>query len=124
MATTEPSGLTAKQEAFIVNLLAAPSVAAACRKSKISARTVWRWMQKRAFTEALRAARRKVTEKALVHLTTTATAAASALRRNLRCGDAGQEVRAALGILEMVRDDAIEDRLAALESKLFTGPEQ
>jgi Helix-turn-helix domain of transposase family ISL3 len=86
--------LTRRQEQAIAALLAEPTLAAAAARCGVAETTLWRWMQIPTFEAAFRAA--------VASLQHAATDAVSCLRRNLDCGQAGAEVRAAAVILEHV----------------------
>jgi hypothetical protein len=112
--------LTRLQSVLIVNLLTCPTYAKAASKTGINEATVYRWLGLPAFQAAYRAARRKIIDAAVFKLAKLAGKAVDALERNLRCGDAGQEIRAALGVLEHVRglaSDELEERLGRLEER-------
>jgi hypothetical protein len=117
--------LTRKQDAAVAALLATPTLARAAEKAGVGESTLRRWLSLPAFQAEFRAARRKVVEHAVGQLQCSAAAAAATLRRNLRGGKAGDQTRAALGILGHAID-AVElvdlvERVEALESKLTGG---
>jgi hypothetical protein len=92
--------LTRKQEATIAGLLSCRTIRAAARKAGIAERTLRGWLKLPAFVAAYRSARRQVLEQAIGQLQRSCDAAVKALQRNLKCGHAGTEVRAAVAILD------------------------
>jgi hypothetical protein len=92
--------LPRKQEDAIAALLAAPTVTAAAELVGIGERTLRRWLRDAAFLNAYRHARRKVVESAIGRIQNATGEAVDALRRNLTCGRAGDEIRAAVAILD------------------------
>src|SRR5947208_3667217 len=92
--------LSRKREQAIAALLAAPTVKKAAARAGVSERTLQLWLADPDFREAFRAARRRVLEGAVANLQHASRAAVATLRRNLRCGAAAVEVRAAVAILE------------------------
>lgn len=111
-----------KQEAAIIALLQAPTIEEAAKVCGIGESTLWRWMQQPDFQAAYRDARRRVVEAALAGLQQAAGEAVGALRKNLTCGQAGTEVRAAVAILEQAVKATelleLEERIARLEEAL------
>src|SRR5262245_59137828 len=114
--------LSRKQEALIANLLTLPSYAAAARATGISECTLYRWMRLAQFQSAYREARGRVVSHAVARLASLSGEAAEALGRNLTCGLASAEIRAATSILENLRAMAshaeLEERLAKVEQRL------
>lgn len=112
-------------EAAILALLQQPTVEAAAKACDVGAVTLWRWMQRPDFQAAYRDARRRALEAAIAALQQAAGEAVETLRRNLRCGHAGAEVRAAVAILEQAHKGAelldLEERIEALEEALRQG---
>jgi len=88
-----------KQEALIAALLTEPSHASAAARAGVSEATLHRWLRLPDFQAAYRLARRGVVETAIGRLQQATGKAVDALERNLTCGQAGSEIRAALGIL-------------------------
>jgi hypothetical protein len=89
-----------KQEALIAALLTEPTHAAAAVKAGISEATLHRWLRLPDFQTAFREARRRIVETAIGRLQQAAGKAVDTLERNLGCGHAGNEIRAALGVLD------------------------
>ena len=122
----EGSDLTPKQEAAIVALLASPSAEAAAASCGVSAGTLRRWMKEEAFQDAWRAARLNVLDAATMKLRQAAGDAVDTLTRNLSCGNAPSEIRAATAILDMAYKSAeledLAERIETLESLLIDKP--
>src|SRR5262249_45144903 len=120
------SKLNRKQEALIAALLTEPTHAAAATKAGVSEATLHRWLHLPEFQAAYRAARRDVEEAAIGRLQQAAGKAVEALERNLTCGHAGNEIRAALGVLDQaVKAVELIDlavRMDELERKLLDRP--
>lgn len=114
--------LSRKEELAIVALLTRPTVAEAAQACGVSEVTLWRWMQQDAFREHYRQARRTALEGAIATLQQASGEAVATLRRNLTCGLASVEVRAALGILEQAIKGAElldqAERIASLEAQV------
>lgn len=114
--------LTRKQEAVISALLSEPTHADAARKANIGESTLYRWLARDEFQAAYRDARRQIVDHAVSRLCGLTDQAVSALERNLTCGKAPAEIRAALGILDHVRaflgGEELEQIIAALEEKI------
>jgi len=112
--------LSRKREAAITALLTCASIGKAAEVTGVSERTLRSWLRDPEFKAAFRAARRQVVEAAVGQLQRATGAAVRTLRRNLSCGKAAVEVRAALGIIEQsikaVELIDLDDRVAALES--------
>ena len=83
---------------------------------------MWRWMQKPKFQAEYRCARRQVVEHALSQLQAITSEAVDTLRRNITCGTATAEIRAAQIIIEQaikgIELTELQDRIEQLESKL------
>jgi hypothetical protein len=82
--------------------------------------TLFRWLQEPAFQEAYRAARLQVLSAATMQLRQATGAAVDTLKRNLTCGNASAEIRAAATILEMAYKSAEVEDLAARIAELET----
>jgi hypothetical protein len=91
--------LEGKQEALIAALLTESTHAAAAAKAGVSEATLHRWLHLFDFQNAYRQARRAVVEFAIGRLQQATVAAVEALQRNISCGHAPSEIRAALRIL-------------------------
>lgn len=105
-----------KREAAIAALLSEPTLEAAAQKAGIAPRTLRYWLDDPGFLREFRDARRAVVEGALARLQQAAGEAVDTLRRNLTCGEAGPEIRAALGILDQAtKAIQLTDLVAQLE---------
>src|SRR5262245_51915165 len=89
-----------KREEALAALLSTTSIEKAAQKAGLSERTLHNWLADPEFLGAYRDARRQVVEGAVTRLQKAAGAAVRCLKRNLTCGNAGAEIRAALGILD------------------------
>jgi len=108
--------MEAKQEKALAALLVSPTIAAAAKTASVGETTLFRWLQEPAFQEAYRAARLQVLSAATMQLRQATGAAVDTLKRNLTCGNAGAEIRAAATILEMAYKSAeVEDLGARVE---------
>jgi len=108
--------MEAKQEKALAALLVSPTIAAAAKTASVGETTLFRWLQEPAFQEAYRAARLQVLSAATMQLRQASGAAVETLTRNLTCGNAGAEIRAAATILEMAYKSAeVEDLAARVE---------
>jgi hypothetical protein len=92
--------LDRKREPAIAALLSEPTVEAAAKKAKVGYRTLKLWLRDPGFLADYRAGRRQVVEGAVARLQRLATEAADTLGRNLTCGKPGDEVRAAVAVLD------------------------
>lgn len=111
--------LTAKQTKAIAALLEQPTIREAAAALKMGETTLWRWLQEPEFQRAYRAARRQIVEHSISELQSATSDAVAALKRNLTCGTAAVEVRAAQIIIEQAAK-AVEmidvlDRVEELE---------
>jgi len=114
--TAPPRPSSAKREKALAALLVSPTIAAAAKTARVGETTLFRWLQEPAFQEAYRAARLQVLSAATMQLRQATGAAVDTLRRNLTCGNAGAEIRAAATILEMAYKSAeVEDLAARVE---------
>jgi hypothetical protein len=94
-------GLTTRQQAAISALLTAKTLAAAAKSAKVGEATLRRWLASDgAFLRAYREARRAVMDGVIGRVQHAAGKAVATLEMNLRCGRPGDEIRAALGILD------------------------
>jgi hypothetical protein len=109
------------QELAIAALLRTRTIRRAAAAIDVDERTLRRWLQDPSFVKAYRAARAAVVENALADLQRTARKAVACLRRNLTCGRASDEIRAALGVLghavKGVELIDLQERVEALEAK-------
>ena len=92
--------LSRKQEQAIAALLTESSVEAAADLAGISHATLKNWLKLPSFVSAYRAARREVVESALGKIQQATGEAVDTLKRNLTSGQPGQEIRAAVAILD------------------------
>jgi hypothetical protein len=93
------AGKASKQELALAALLSERTVEQAAAKAGISYRTLKNWLRDPTFSDAYRRARAEVLERTVARLLTTCGDAVEALRKNLTCGKAGPEIRAAVAIL-------------------------
>jgi hypothetical protein len=89
-----------KCEAAVAALLAQATVEKTAERAGIAYSTLKRWLKDVKFQETFRAARKELVSTSVLHLQRTMTQAMGTLYRNLSCGEASVEVRAALGILD------------------------
>jgi hypothetical protein len=110
------------QEQAIAALLSAPTQLAAAEQVGISEATLQRWLREPAFQAAFRAARTQILERAVLKLQQATTQAVDALVRNLRAARSGDQIRAALGILDQAFKGAqvldLQGRIEELERLL------
>lgn len=115
-----------RQEQAIAALMTEPTIDAAAVRAGISPNTLGRWLREPSFLAAYRDARRAVVESAVARIQDAAGEAVTALRRNLTCGRAGDEIRAAVAILDHAARGVelldLAERLDALESRLTDHP--
>jgi hypothetical protein len=132
MSTSNTGGSKAeRREAAIAALLCEPTHALAAEKAGIGLATLQRWLRKPAFVSAFRRARRRVVEHAIGRLQNTTGEAVEALRRNLSAAKSGDQIRAALGILDHANRaigtlDLLErvEQLESLLKDLTNGPDE
>jgi hypothetical protein len=99
-----------KQEQAIAALLTETTILAAAAKAEVDVRTLKRWLTLPDFSEAYRAARHEILDRAVTRLLGACDDAVGTLQRNLRCGDAGPENRAAVAVLGLaVRGMEVHD---------------
>lgn len=114
--------LSRKGGLLIAALLSESTYEGAARKAGISLSTLHRWMNRPQFRSAYKSARKAVVDHAIGRLSTLTTDAIDALRRNLSCGQASSEVKAALGVLEHIRGflggEELETSVETLEAKV------
>lgn len=92
--------LARKQESAIAFLLSEPTIEQAAEKVGISKHTLKIWLARPDFSSAYSAARRQVLSDAVTKLQKAASQAVDTLVRNLTCGIAAPEIRAAEIVLE------------------------
>jgi hypothetical protein len=118
MNTGHGEKLSRKMEQAIAALLSKPTLQTAAQEVGISATTLWRWLQIQTFKTRYRAARLEVVDAAIREVQGAATEAVETLKRNMKCGEALIEVRAAVAVL----DQAIKGH-QLLEANQTTEPE-
>jgi hypothetical protein len=122
MSGETENSLTPKQHKAIVALLSEDTVEDAAQTAGVSPATLRRWLKQPAFSNEYRAERRRFMERAVGALQAACTAAVEALVRNLNCGVASVEVRAASAILDRALKGVelydIIERIEALEEVL------
>jgi hypothetical protein len=107
---------TRKQELAIAALLVEATVEAAAAKAGVCYRTLKGWLADLDFRAAYREARRAVVEGAVGRLQHATGKAVETLTRNLDCGNAAAENRAAVAILELaLKGVELQDVLARLD---------
>src|SRR5438552_12236380 len=97
------SKLTRKQASVISALLTERTQLDAAKKAGVGQTTLYRWLARPDFQESYRTARMAIVEGAVGRLCGLSSAAVEALERNLSCGQAGAEIRAATAILEHLK---------------------
>jgi hypothetical protein len=119
MSAEAADSLTPKQYKVIVALLSEDTLEEAAETGGVSPATLRRWLKQPAFQAEYRAERRRFMERAVGALQAACTAAVEALVRNLNCGVASVEVRAASAILDRALKGVelydIIERIEALE---------
>ena len=112
--------LSARQEKALAALIANPTLETAAQASKVSPRTLQRWIREDPLFQAeYREARRAALDAAIAALQTSATEAIETLRRNLSNRNAHAQIRAATTILDYAFKGSerfdLEHRIAELE---------
>lgn len=92
--------LSRKQDLAIAALITEPTILAAAAKVGVSERTVRLWLEQPNFLAAFKAQCKHILDVATASLSGATEGAVATLRRNLNCGKASDENRAAIGILE------------------------
>ncbi len=100
MARGHGDKLARKQQEAVSALLTEPTIGQAAAKVKVNERTLREWLKLPTFLSAYRDARRQVVEAAIGHLQQATGGAVVALWRNLTCGQASAEIKAAIAILD------------------------
>lgn len=119
--------LSARQEQFILALLAHPSVAEACKACHIAERTAYNWLKNDAFKAAHRTARHEAFKETLLVLMSGTSTALKVHLDMMKDTKAPHTVRlqAAKTWLELAiqvhRNDEVDRRLAALEERQGIG---
>jgi hypothetical protein len=122
MSQGHGSKLESKREDAIVALLSSRSICAAAKKIEVDESTLRRWLKDPGFSAELAESRRQMAGIGIAAIQGSMQAAVATLRRNLKCGHAGTECRAAAALLQhgigslQLLDMA--ERLAALEAIL------
>ena len=113
------------KEKAVAAVLTAATLEDAARQAGVCLTTLKKWIALAEFRDALRQARTAIYEGAVSRLQGATNAAVDTLHRNLDCGNAAVETRAALGVLEQafrVRELLeVEERLTALERATYEG---
>jgi hypothetical protein len=117
--------LTPRQNAAIAALLTERTHAEAAAKAKVAEQTLRRWLATDIkFLAAYRAARRAIMDTVVGKLQTVASKAVESLERNLTCGKPGDEIRAAIGVLDHAAKGLevsdLMERVEELERLLLT----
>jgi hypothetical protein len=108
--------LAGKQDALLAALLAKPTLREAAAAVGLSDVTVWRWLQQPEFSARYQQVRRQILENAICELQGAASEAVRALKRNLTCGNAATEVRAASAVLaHVIKASEYQDLAARLD---------
>jgi hypothetical protein len=120
MAQDQGDKLSRRQEQAISALLSEPTLAAAAAAAGCAVRTLKGWLVLPAFAAAYAAARRQVLEQAVVRLVGVTGEAVDTLAANLGADRPGDQIRAAVAILEHAHKGVevldLEQRLSALEA--------
>ncbi len=114
--------LSRKEELAIAALLSEPSHDLAAAKVEVDPSTLTRWLQKPEFRNAYRQARAQVLEGVIATLLRHADAACACLAGNLTAPKPGDQIRAAVAVLDHVMRGAelldLAVRLEAVEQAL------
>jgi len=120
--TNKGEKLPRKADVAIAALLSQPTMADAAKEAGVSESTLWRWLQQTDFQSKYKEAQRCVVDSSLGKLQAATSEAVNTLRRNLTCGKAGDEIRAAAVILDQsakyLELYELRERIAHLEAKL------
>src|ERR1051325_951503 len=95
MAAPRQGKFTRKQEQALTALLAQATIKEAAKAAKVGESTLRRWLRTPEFASAWNTVRSTFLLQGVSDLQETFCDAVSTLRRNLSCGEAGTEVRAA-----------------------------
>ena len=105
------------KEKALIALVESPSVVEAAEKCGLSKETLFRYLKEPEFTKEYRALRRQTVENAISEIQQATSDAVTTLKRNLTCGKASDENRAAQIILEhAVRGVELIDIVERLEN--------
>jgi hypothetical protein len=100
MASVRGDKLTAKQERAITALLEHPTIREAADAADTDERTLRRWLALPVFLAAYRQARLQVVEGSIARLQQASGAAVTTLQECLNADKAGDQIRAAVAILD------------------------
>lgn len=105
----------------LLALLNTRSIRAASRESKISERTLYRFLEDESFRREYRKARSRLVENSIASMQAATGEAVETLLRNLNCENLAVETRCAVAILEMskagIETCDILERLEILENE-------
>ena len=117
--------LSYRREQALSALLACSTVQEAARASRITERTLQRWLADEDFRRDLREAQRAVLADAIGEIQAATLEAVRELRAALKCDHAPTRVKAAIAIIDRAlrgrEIEELEARLAALEDGLRSG---
>lgn len=109
------------KEKAIIALLSTNTVKEAAKQCGLSVESLYRYLREPEFLKEYRSRRRNLMEATLGRLQHASDEATQTLRRNLKCGSAGHENRAAQIIIENATKGVeiadILERLEALENE-------
>jgi hypothetical protein len=114
--------LSRKRELALSALLVEPTIVGAAQKVGVTEKTLRNWLSQPDFAAEFKARCKGVLDSATSLLSGATESAVECLRRNLECGKAAAEIRAAIGILDhalktvelldlMKRLDALEEAI-------------
>lgn len=108
--------LTSRQLRAIESLLRCGTIAEAAAACRVTARTLFRWLNQPDFANAYREARMRTVETSISELQTATSEAVDTLRRNLSCENPHAEIAAAKAIIEFsLKGIELADMVARLE---------
>ena len=118
------SKINNNQQKALIALVESASVADAATKCGLTRETLFRYLKDADFVKEYRTMRRQVVEGAITEIQQSTSEAVATLKRNLTCGKASDENRAA----QIILDNAIKgvelvdvmERLEALENAVET----
>jgi hypothetical protein len=120
MGTGHGEKMTRRQEQAIAALLEHSTICAAATAVGVHECTLRAWLKQPHFAREYRERRRQVVEQAVTRLQNLTAAAGEALKKNLTCGHAPTEVRAAVAVMELslkaVEVGDLAQRIAELEA--------
>ncbi len=118
------SKLPRKMEVALAALLTEPTIAGAATKSGLGERTLRVWLKTPMFAAAFKDRCRAVLDATTSALSAATADAVQTLRRNLTCGNAAAEIRAAAAILDHAYKAAELLDVAKRLEELERGPVQ